>query len=135
MELSPNHEGYWFDFVSTHAILTPIIFDFWSVFILKPFPSVALCDDIGIKRCEIFGTSFGQYKKLVRKRLLTQTPTQKFKIGFWILNSKGISSILVSFGMIFGALQSLIFWFKFYSLSSKIPEFNLIILSHLNFLR
>ena len=29
--------GYLFDFTSTHAILTPVISDFWSVFYSKPY--------------------------------------------------------------------------------------------------
>ena len=60
----------------------------------------------------------------------TPTPTQKLKIGFWILNSQGISSTLISFRMIFKALQFALFGFKFQSLGSKvlkIPEFNLCI--------
>ena len=57
------------------------------------------------------------------------SPTQKLKSVFLILSYQEIGSSLVSFGMIFDALQSEFSWFKFHSLGSKIlkiPEFNLI---------
>ena len=53
-----------------------------------------------------------------------QTPTQMFKIGFSMFISQGIGSALISFRMIFQALESEIFRLHFLSLSSKIPEFN-----------
>ena len=59
---------------------------------------------------------------------LTQTPTQKFKSWFSMFTSQGIASSLVSFQMIFEALQSELFRLKFPRLSSKIlkiPESNL----------
>ena len=43
----------------------------------------------------------------------TQTPTQKSKNEFSIFPSKEIGSSLVSFQMIFDALQSELFRFKF----------------------
>ena len=52
----------------------------------------------------------------------------KVKMGFSMFGSHGIGSSSVSFEMIFEALQSELFKFKFDSLSSKIlkiPEFNL----------
>ena len=60
----------------------------------------------------------------------TQTPTQKLKTGFLIFSSQEIGSGLVSFKMIFEALQSELFRLNFPSLSSKtlkIWEFNLMI--------
>jgi len=60
----------------------------------------------------------------------SQTPTQKFKNRFFIITSLEIGSSLVSFQMIFQALQSEIFSFKIQLLSSKtlkIPESNLAI--------
>ena len=59
-------------------------------------------------------------------------PTQKMKIEFSVSSSQEIGSSLVSFEMIFEALQSEIFRFKFRLLSSeivKIPEFTLRMLS------
>ena len=59
-------------------------------------------------------------------------PTQKLKIEFSVSSSQEIGSSLVSFEMIFEALQSEIFRFKFRLLSSeivKIPEFTLRMLS------
>ena len=60
----------------------------------------------------------------------TQTPTQKLKYEFSTLKSQEISSILISFLMIFKALQAELFRIKTDSLGKKIPkfpEFNLII--------
>ena len=61
----------------------------------------------------------------------TQTPTQKLKSGFLKFISQEIGSSLVLLQMIFGALQSELFRFKFHSVGSKVlnfPEFNLLIL-------
>ena len=60
--------------------------------------------------------------------LIFQTPTQMLKIGFSLCSSQEIGSSLVSSRMIFQALRSDLFSFKFHSLRSKIlkfPEFNL----------
>ena len=60
----------------------------------------------------------------------TQTPTQKLKKGFWIFSYQEIGSSLISLEMIFEALQSELFRFKFHILNSKILkilEFNLCI--------
>ena len=60
----------------------------------------------------------------------TQTPTQKLKIEFSIFITQEIGSVLVSFEMIFQALQYELLSFKFHSPGSKIlkiPEFNLVI--------
>ena len=62
----------------------------------------------------------------------TQTPKQKLKSGFLMLSSKQIGLNLVSYVMIFEALQRELFGMNFHSLSSeilKILEFNLIILN------
>ena len=60
----------------------------------------------------------------------TQTPTQKLKIEFSQLSPHEIGSSLVSFLMIFKALQPDLFRLMFHALSSKvpkIPEFSLTI--------
>ena len=59
--------------------------------------------------------------------MLTQTPTQMLKIWFSMFSSHEIGSSKASYEIIFEALQSELFRFKFHSLSSKIlkfPEFN-----------
>ena len=58
----------------------------------------------------------------------TQTPTQMLKRWFSIFSTQGIGSSLVSFQIIFEALQSELVIFDFYLMRSKlqkIPEFNL----------
>ena len=47
-------------------------------------------------------------------------PTQKWKNGFSSFSSQEIGSSLISFGMIFEALQSNLSRFKFHLLSSEI---------------
>ena len=94
------------------------------------FPRWAAPIRLVSKDVELSGASFDLCKKFARRCSLTQTPTQKIKIGFWILNFQGISSLLISLRMIFKVLQLELFGFKFQSLGSKIlkiPEFNLII--------
>ena len=79
---------------------------------------------------EFYCASFDIYEKFAGGCPPTQTPTQKLKSGFPTSNSQGIASSLVSFQMIFEALQSELFRLKFPRLSSKIlkiPEFNLTI--------
>ena len=51
-------------------------------------------------------TSFDMCLKFVVRCPPTETPTQKFKIEFSIFTSQDIDSSLVSFQMIFQALQS-----------------------------
>ena len=71
------------------------------------------------------------HEKFVAYCPLTQTPTQKLKSGFSTSSSQGIASSLVLFEMIFEALQSELFRFKFHAPSLKIlkiPEFNLMII-------
>ena len=107
-----------------------VSFSFETIFPLSPSATTLVSKDVKFP-----GASFGLYKKFARWCPPTKPPTQKFKIGFWILNSQGISSSLVSFGMIFEALQSDRFRFKFHSLGSKIlkiPEFNLDIFINYN---
>ena len=72
-----------------------VSFSFETIFPLSPSATILVSKDV-----KFSGASSSLYKKFNRRRPLTQTPTQKFKIGFWILNSKAISSSLVSFGMI-----------------------------------
>jgi len=93
------------------------------------FPLSRLRRHFTLKDMKFSGASFGLCEKFTRWCPPTQTPTQKFKSGFWILNSQEISSCLVPFEMILEALQSERFRFKFHLLGSKIlkiPEFNLI---------
>ena len=45
--------GYLFDFTSTHAILTPVIFNFWSVFYSLVLPTVTHCHETWTKRLRI----------------------------------------------------------------------------------
>ena len=54
-----------------------------------------------------------------------QTPTQKFKYEFSIFNSQEIGSSLISFEMIFEALQSELLRFDIHSSSLIFPEFSL----------
>ena len=116
-----------FDISSTHAKS-----NFCVVLNIELFSASSHEIVIGIKRCGIFvwEAEFYWYEKCARWCPPTQTPPQKLKNGVLILNSQGISSRLVSFGMIFEVLQSKLFRFKFHSLVSKIlkiPEFNLTI--------
>ena len=71
------------------------------------------------------------YKKFVEWCQPTQTPTQKLKRWFFRFSSQEIGSSMISLEMIFEALRSELFRFKFHILSSKIlkfSEFNLLIL-------
>ena len=54
----------------------------------------------------------------------TQSPTQKLEHGLSTLKSQGILPILVSFLMIFKALQGELFRIKIDSLGYKIPKFS-----------
>ena len=49
-----HEKGYLVDFTSTHAILTPVLSIFGRFFIQDKFSPVTPCDDIDIKRCEVF---------------------------------------------------------------------------------
>ena len=80
------------------------------------------------KDVEFFCASFDVCHKFARGCPPTRTPTQKLKSGFLRFSSQEIGSSLISLWMIFEALQSELFRFKFHSLGSKIlkfPEFNL----------
>ena len=61
-----------------------------------------------------------------------QTPTQMFKIGFSMFISQGISSALISFQIIFQALESEIFWLNFQKSRNLI--FRFLFWSHFNLL-
>ena len=65
------------------------------------------------KDVEFSCTSFDPCEKFVGRFPPTQTPTQKFKIEFSMSSSQEIGSGLVSFEMIFEALQSELFRLKF----------------------
>ena len=126
--LSMQNLGYLFDFTSTHAISTPVIFNFWSVFHSQVLPTVPHCHETWTKRCDFLCASFDVYGKFVGRCPPTQTPTRKLNSGFLRFNSKEIGSSLVSLQTIFEALQSELFRYKSHSLGSKIlkfPEFNL----------
>ena len=80
------------------------------------------------KDSKCFRVSFDTYEKFVAYCPLSGPPTQKLKSGFLTSSSQGIASSLVLFEMIFEALQSELFRFKFHAPSLKIlkiPEFNL----------
>ena len=64
------------------------------------------------KDVEFYSASFELYEKFVGVCPPMRTPTQKFKNGFSIFDSHGISSGLISFEIIFEALQSELFSFK-----------------------
>ena len=97
---------------------------------------------IGIKRSGILlcifwytNISYVTYEKFARGGSPTQTPTLTLKSGLYTFGSQDIDSSLVSFEMIFEALQLELFNFKLHSLSStilKIPGFNLVIYMNLN---
>ena len=98
-------------------------FSFKTIFPQPPPRTILVSKDV-----DFFRASFDICEKFVPSCPLTQTPTQKLKSGFSTSNSQGIASSLVSFQMIFEALQSELFRLKFPRLSSKIlkiPEFNL----------
>ena len=100
-------------------------FSFKTIF-APPRPITTLVS----KDVEFSCASFDLYEKFARWCPPTQTPTRKFKTGISIFSSQGMGSTLVSLRMIFKALQSELFRFKFHSLSSKIlkiPEFSLLI--------
>ena len=85
------------------------------------------------KDVEFYCASFDLYEKFVGVCPPMRTPTQKFKNGFSMFCSQEMSSGLVSFPMIFEALQSELLSFKLHSLNSKIlkiPEFNLAMKEH-----
>ena len=118
-----SYKGYLFDFSSTHAISTPVISDFWSVFLSKPYFLKRYWYE---KMCNYLTHLLIHMKKL--SHTVPQTPTQKLKSGFSTSSSRGIASSLVLFEMIFEALQSELFRFKFHAPSLKIlkiTEFNL----------
>ena len=82
------------------------------------------------KDVEFYCASFDLYEKFARGCPPMHTPTQKFENGFSMFGYQEMSSGLVSFPMIFEALQSELLSFKFHSLNSKILkilEFNLLI--------
>ena len=76
----------------------------------------------GIKRCGSFLRIFHKYETFIGRFPPTQTPTQNLKIWFPMSSSQEIGLGLVSLEMIFQALQSELFRFKFHSLGSKIQK-------------
>ena len=73
-------------------------------FPITSFLTVPLCHKTWTKKCRIFRT-FNLCQKFGRGCPAAQTPTQKFKIGFLMVNSQDIGSGLVSFQMVCEALQ------------------------------
>ena len=65
--------------ISTHAILTPVISSFWSVFIQNHICTVTHQDDIGINICRIFLRIFSYMSKDCRILPPTQTLMQMLK--------------------------------------------------------
>ena len=131
------NSGYLFDFASIHGIWTPVILNFWPVFHSNRY---FLCRRLGTRNWyQTIGIFIGRllvyiiyklYANFVGQCPPTPTPTQKFKNVFSIFSSQEIGSSLVSLEMIFRALHSELFRFKFHSLGSKIekiPEFSLTI--------
>ena len=95
----------------------PWKFDFG---IFRTFSASSRGNVIGNKRWGIFLRIFQSiFAKLVGRCPPTQTPTQMLKRGCSIFSSQGIGSRLVSFQMIFEALQSELFRFNFHSLSQS----------------
>ena len=81
------------------------------------------------KDAEFLCASFDTCQKFAASCPLTQTPTQIKKHEFLRFSSQEMGSSLVSLVMIFKALQSELFRFKFCTLTLKIlkiPEFNLV---------
>ena len=70
-------QSFSFDFASTHAFSTPVISNFWSVFIQNHIPSVAPVITLVSTDVEFSYTSFGICEKLVASCPPTPTPTQK----------------------------------------------------------
>ena len=60
-------KGYSFDFMSTHAISTPVKSIFWPVFRLLLFSASSRALKISIKRCEIFLRIFWFMSKVCDK--------------------------------------------------------------------
>ena len=123
-----NIRGTYLIFPQPTQFQPPLFQIFGRFFIQNHVSSTALQNDIGIKRCGIFSRIFWYIWKVCR--ILSQTPMQKLKSGFLTSSSQGIASSLVLFEMIFEALQSELFRFKFHAPSLKIlkiPEFNLLI--------
>ena len=83
------------------------------------------------KDVELFVHLFVYLKSMADDVHPLKSPRKSQKNEFWMSNSHEIGSSLVSFKMIFEALQSKLPRFEFQSLSSKIlkiPEFSLVIL-------
>ena len=93
-------------------------------------------NETGIKRCEIKFRIFWFIWKVCRRMSTYPNAHAKVKKSIFNVSSQDIRSILVSFLMIFEALQSELFKIKFQLLSSEIlqiPEFNLHISCTVNF--
>ena len=75
------------------------------------------------KDAQLKNASFDMNKKFVQGCPPTQTPTQKFQNDFSVSVSHGIMDILVSFEMIFQALQTWVSRLMIKSVKSKIPKF------------
>ena len=98
---------------SVRKFSTHVKSNFCVVFHIELFSASSRGNIIGIKDVEFSCASFYSYEKFVAPCPPTPTPSQKLKIGFPKTSSQEIGSSLVSFGMIFQALQSELFRFKF----------------------
>ena len=92
-----QNKGYSFDFMSTHAISTPVKSIFGRFFGRYFFPRRAAPYRLVSKDVKFSCASFGLCLKFVTRCAPTQTPTQKFKIEFSIFTSQEIGSSSVSF--------------------------------------
>ena len=113
------------------AILTPVKSYFWHAFHSKPFSPVALCDDFGIKRRGIFLRIFWYIWKICR--LMSTYSNAHAKVKNWIFDVQfpgkwfGLDIISNDFwSSTIWASQILLSLTKVKT--SKIPEFNLIML-------
>ena len=90
-------------------------FSLETIFPLLPSVTTLISEDV-----EFYCASFEIFEKFVGECPSTQTPTQKLWSQFLKFSSEKISSSWVSLEMIFEALQSELFRFKFHSLGLKI---------------
>ena len=88
-----------------------VSFSFETIFPLSPSATTLVSKDVKFP-----GASFGLYEKFARGCPPIQTPTQKLKIGFSMISSKGNDSDLVLIQTIWKALQSELYRIKFYSM-------------------
>ena len=118
------HKNF-FDFSSTHTIWTPVKWNFSAVFniIFRTFFRVQSWEFHRHQKFWIFQAHFMIHMKSLSGCPPTQTPTQIRESGISMFSSQEIGSSLISLKMIFEALQSELFRFKFHLIWSKILKF------------